>query len=284
MLEVVADGLFLGLIYALLASGLALVFGLLFTINFAQGAFYMAGAFVAYEVGSGVHSLVVGIIVAAVGLGAAGVLLQRYLLARLTVFNQFIATFGIAIILQEGANLVWGGLPRTYPVPVSGLIRIGSFDYPAYRVVVMACSAVILGVLILLLYRTRIGVVLRAAAESGEIASTIGINVPLVGAAIFGLGTALAAVSGGLVLPIYGGDAYMGVPVLVASFAIVILGGLGSFAGSVLAALVIGMTTSIFERYWPIGSDVQLYVIIAVVLIARPRGLLGRVGVGDALG
>ncbi|MBI3687526.1 MAG: branched-chain amino acid ABC transporter permease [Actinobacteria bacterium] len=276
------NGLVSGSFYALLALGLAVIFGMLGVVNFAHGSFYMLGAFSAYI---GLESFGVPFWVALVAvpllLGILGMVIERLLIHRLVDLDplyNFLLTFGVALVLQDLMKRTYGVQSQPYPVPggLAGQVNLGLFRYPAYQVFVLAISvSVCVGVWVLLT-RTRVGMIVRGATERRDLTRALGVNVGLWVTPVFGFGTALAAFSGVLAAPMRAVNPLMGADLILVVFAVVVIGGLGSIVGSVLAGFTIGMLQALGNLYVPALSQTLVFIVMAVILLWRPAGLFGR--------
>lgn len=273
----------LGALLVLVAMGLTIIFGALGVVNFAHGAFYAAGAyagFLAYQ-----HS---GSFIAAMAAGAAvmlvlGVVIERGLI-RLYYDrpkeDQILVTFGLGIIVVETLRAVFGGLSRTLPVPSwgGGAVNFGVLYYPTYRIDVLGIVAGALILLYLVLYRTRLGLIVRAGIEDPLMVNILGINVTRTFLTVFGLGAMAAGFAGVINAPIVTVRPDMGADVLVQSFVVVVIGGVGSFWGALVGGLIAGEILSLTAMIAPAYSQVMLFAAMALVLILRPQGLFGVQG------
>jgi branched-chain amino acid transport system permease protein len=276
------NGLVSGSFYALLALGLAVIFGMLGVVNFAHGSFYMLGAFGTYVLldKSGV-SFWVALLVVPVVLGALGVLLERVFISRLTALDplyNFLLTFGVTLILQDLVKREYGVQSKPYQPPsgLKGSVDLGVFDYPKYQVFVLVFSVLVCIAVWLLLARTRVGMIVRASTERTELTSALGINVGRWVTPVFGFGVALAGLSGVLAAPMRAINPLMGADLVIVVFAVVVIGGLGSIFGSVLAGFLVGMVQSLGNLYVPSLSQTLVFILMAIVLLVRPAGLFGR--------
>ncbi|PPD31199.1 MAG: branched-chain amino acid ABC transporter permease [Hyphomicrobium sp.] len=275
--------LFLGLIngafYALLSLGLAVIFGMLNVINFAHGAQYMMGAF-----GAWVLLKYVGIpywgalVIVPVIVGALGVVLERLLLSRLYHLDHLyglLLTFGLAIIFEGIARYAFGASGVSYENPIPGGVNLGFMFLPWYRAWVIVFSlAVCLGTW-LMIEKTKLGSYLRAAVERPDLVQAMGINVPLMITLTYGFGVALAALAGVLAAPVYSVTPKIGAEIIIVVFAVVVIGGMGSILGSVVTGFGLGMVEGLTKVFYPEASNIVIFVIMAIVLIARPAGLFG---------
>src|SRR6266508_537813 len=276
------NGLVNGSFYALLALGLAVIFGMLGVVNFAHGAFYMLGAFGAFVLldEAGV-SFWVALLVMPLLLGAVGMVIERLLVRRLVALDPLynvLLTFGLTLIFQDLLRMKYGVQPQPYPQPsgLRGTVDLGLFDFPAYQVFVLVFSVLAVSVYWLLPARTRVGMIVRAATERPELTRALGIDVGRWISPVFGFGIALAALSGVLAAPMRAVSPLMGADLIILVFAVVVIGGLGSIFGSVAAGFVIGMLQALGNVYVPGLATTSVFILMAVVLLWRPAGLFGR--------
>lgn len=282
LLQQIFTGLVSGSFFALLALGLSVIFGMLGVVNFAHGAFYMLGAFGALTVFDelGLNFWVALFLVPLV-LAVFGMVLERLLvrpLSGLDPLYNFLLTFGLALILQDLVRLKYGVSSQPYERPASlrGSVNLGVFDYPRYQVFVLVFSLVISLLVWLLLTRTKVGMIVRASTERPELTGALGVNVSLWITPVFGFGVALAALAGVLAAPMRAVNSGMGGDLIIVIFAVVVIGGLGSVFGSVVAGYLIGMLTSVGNFYIPSMSQSLVFVLMALVLLLRPAGLFGQ--------
>ncbi|CAM4119282.1 High-affinity branched-chain amino acid transport system permease protein LivH [Bordetella tumbae] len=276
------NGIGVGMLYFLMAVGLSIIFGLLRFVNFAHGAFFMIGAYLAYAI---VVSLGldfwVSLIVVPIVVFVFAIALERVLLRhayRLSHMAQILLTFGLSMILQELAIVLWGTDALHMPTPqaLGGIVEFGSFIYPTYRLFVIAFTAVLALVLWWLLEGTRLGAIVRAGSEHGDMTSLLGHDIPKIFMLVFGLGVALAALAGVLAAPIRGVEPFMGLDGLSIAFVVVVIGGMGSFSGALVGGLLVGVLQSLLSSIWPEMARPVIYVCMAMVLLMRPYGLFGR--------
>jgi branched-chain amino acid transport system permease protein len=277
------NGLVSGAFYALLALGLAVIFGMLRVVNFAHGAFYMLGAFGAYVLltEAGVPFWW-ALVIVPVGLGLFGMALERTLVHRLTRLDplyNFLLTFGLTLILQDLVKSRYGvqSSPYATPAELDGSVDLGLFDFPAYRVFILGFALVVCAGVWWLLSHTRIGMVVRAATERPELTRALGINVGRWVTPVFGFGIGLAGLAGVLAAPMRAVNPLMGADLIIVVFAVVVIGGLGSIFGSVAAGFGIGLVQAWGEAYAPpILAQTLVFIVMAAVLLWRPAGLFGR--------
>jgi branched-chain amino acid transport system permease protein len=275
-------GLQVGAIYVLVALGLTLIFGTLGIANFAHGALYLIGAYAGLEVAAHFGW---GWVVATVPLGlfVVGVVIERgliqYFYAR-PVTDQILVTFGLALVIQELARTFFGGTTKTFPPPSWARVPvdIGIGYYPPWRLVSIAVTIATVIVIFVLLRFTRFGLVVRAGMRDAEMARLLGINISARFTIVFGFGALLAAVAALMGAPSYSVNPESGMAMLVPSFLVVVIGGMGSLPGAVLAGLLMGVAQSVAVQFWPSVSQVMVYFVAVAVLSLRPRGLFGVKG------
>ncbi len=281
MLQQAFNGLVGGAFYALLALGLAVIFGMLGVVNFAHGAFYMLGAFGSYIL---LDSLGVNfwfaLLIIPLLLGAGRMGLERLFVRRLAPLDplyNFLFTFGLALILQDLVKREYGVQSQPYPRPreLSGSLDLGLFGYPAYQVFVLAVSVVVCALVWLALTRTRVGMIVRAATEKPELTRALGIDVGRWVTPVFGFGVALAGLAGVLAAPMRAVNPLMGADLIITVFSVVVIGGLGSIFGSVAAGFAIGIVSALGNLYVPALSQTLVFIVMAAVLLWRPAGLFG---------
>jgi branched-chain amino acid transport system permease protein len=275
-------GLVNGSFYALLSLGLAVIFGLVGIVNFAHGAFYALGAFAAL-LGMQWFGLNywAALVVAPLVVGLLGVLCEQLLLRRLSGLEPLyglLLTFGLALVIQGSLHQLVGASGQSYPVPaaLAGAINLHFMLLPKYRAWVIIVSVAVCGTVWFVIERTRLGATLRAARENGPLLQALGINVPLIVAATFGGGVALAALAGVLSAPLVLVNSEMGTSLVVVVFAVVVIGGMGSILGSIVTGLALGVIEGFTKVIYPEASNIVVFVIMALVLILRPAGLFGR--------
>jgi len=275
-------GLINGSFYAVLSLGLAVIFGLLNIINFAHGALYMAGAFVAWML---LNYLGIGywpaLFLAPIIVGAFGVLIERTMLSRLYHLDHLyglLLTFGLALIIQGLFRNYYGisGLPYQIPAALSGGQNLGFMFLPNYRAWVVVASVVVCFATWFAIEKTRLGAYLRAATENPTLVGAFGVNVPLMIMLTYGFGVALAGFAGVLAAPIYSVNPTMGEQLIIVVFAVVVIGGMGSILGAIVTGYMLGIVEGLTRVFYPEGSAVVIFVIMAIVLMIKPEGLFGR--------
>lgn len=277
----IVNGIGVGMLYFLLAVGLSIIFGLLRFVNFAHGSFYLLGAYFCFQAIQWGLSFWVALAVVPLLVGACAWVVEKVLLRH--VYAQahefhILVTVGLALVLQEVIIVIWGPIGDNVAVPAAfqGVVMWGSFIYPKYRLFVIGFTAVFALLLWYVLEGTRLGSAVRAGSESTEMVSLLGINVFRVFSLVFALGAATAALAGVLAAPIRGVEPFMGIEALAIAFVIVVVGGMGSFSGALVGGLLIGIVQSVMSTLWPEGARLMIYVAMALVLLLRPHGLLGR--------
>jgi len=279
ILSQVANGLVLGFLYVLLAIGLSIICGLLGIVNFAHGALFALGAYFAITL-----SLQFGwaaAILAPVLVAAVGMLIEIVFIRRLygkEPLLGLIVTFALSLLLTALIRLIWGagGLPFSPPAALSGIVVYGPLLLTKYRLFVLVATVVILIALWAFLKYTPYGRILRAGSRDPEMVGLLGINLPRVLTGAFGLGSLLAGMAGLLAAPLLTVTPSMATAAVMPAFVIVTIGGLGSFAGAVVAGLLVGIVTALAVQFVPQASGVAMYLLMAVVLLVRPRGLFGE--------
>lgn len=295
-LEQVLNGLQLGVMLFLMAAGLTLVFGIMRLINLAHGSMYMLGAFVAATVTQATGSFLLGLLAALPAAALAGVLIEVTVLRRLYArdhLDQVLATFGLILFFNALVQIVWGRQPLFMDVPagLAGSVTIiPGVPYPAYRLAIIAAGLVLAGLLYLLISRTRLGMQIRASASNREMAEAVGINTPVLYSLVFALGALLAGLAGVMAAPILAVESGMGESILIETFVVIVIGGLGSIRGAFLGALLVGLVDTLGRAFLPTLlrlvmpaaeadgagaslASMSIYILMAAVLLWRPRGL-----------
>lgn len=273
-------GLINGSFYALMSLGLSIIFGLLHVVNFAHGAQYMLGAFVAWGL---LHYLGLNywwaLILSPLVVAAFGILLERTMLRHLYAVDHVYAlllTFGISI-LMEGAFRLWFGVSgQPYPNPLQGGIDVGLSFLPMYRVWVILAGLAVCLVTWYFIEKTKLGAYLRAANENTPLVRTFGINVPRMLTLTYALGVGLAGFSGVMAAPIYQVSPLMGSNLMIIVFAVVVIGGMGSIMGSIITGFALGAIEGLTRVIYPEGAGVVIFIVMIIVLAVRPNGLFGR--------
>ena len=279
----VVTGIALGSVYVLLAIGLSLIFGMLTVVNFAHGAYFMVGAYAGVWVLGQTGNFWLAIAAAPLIVGAIGLLTERVLVRPLYgrgIDYPLLLTFGLSYVFIDLIRMIFGidGLSIGTPAALRGAVDIGVGHFPLYRLFLIGATAAIVFALWLFIEKTKYGLIIRAGARDAEIVRVLGIDVSRVWLIIFGLGTAIAGVSGILAAPIRAVNPEMGIPVLAESFVVTVVGGMGSLPGAVVAGLLVGMVYSITSLYYPDLAELSIFVLMALVLMFRPQGFFGRTG------
>ena len=279
----VFTGLVLGMIFVLLAIGLSLIFGLMTVVNFAHGSLYMLGAYFGVLLLGLTRSFWLALVLAPLMVGMLGLLMERFLIRRLygrSSDDPLLLTFGLSLILVEAVRLIWGkiGLTLAPPRALGGALNLGFMTFPAYRLFVIGITATVLIALWLFLERTNVGLVIRAGSRDPLMVRALGIDLSRVWLLVFGIGTALAGLAGILAGPMRGVYAEMGVTMVIESFVVVVVGGMGSLIGAVVAGVLMGQVVGLTTFFAPKVAEIMVFVVMAVVLLVRPSGLFGETG------
>jgi branched-chain amino acid transport system permease protein len=296
-LEQVLNGLQLGVMLFLMSAGLTLVFGIMGVINLAHGSFYMIGAYVGATVAFQTGSFLLGLLAALPAAALAGMIVEAVVFRRLYKrdhLDQVLATFGLILFFNEMTRIVWGRQPlfMTMPDWLSGTVEIiPGVPYPAYRIAVIAVGLAVAFFLYLLFTKTRLGMQIRAGASNRAMAGALGVNIRLLYTLVFGLGTLLAGLAGAMAGPILAVEAGMGESILILTFVVIVIGGIGSVKGAMAGALLVGMVDTLGRAFLPTLfrlflspayadgiaaplASMSIYILMAIVLVWRPRGLL----------
>jgi branched-chain amino acid transport system permease protein len=276
----IVNGLVLGMIYVLLAMGLSIVWGMMNIINFSHGLFFALGAYLAYTLFSVTGNFFMGMILVPLGTAVIGMLLELTLLKRLYRLNilyQILMTFGLAMIGRELIIITYGPVGKSFVPPdiLSRTITLGAFFFPTYRIFLLLVSVCVTFGMWLFIEKTKYGSIIRAGTEDSEMVSALGINISRVFTLIFGLSMAIAGLSGVLAAPIRGVEPMMGEAILGICFAVVIIGGMGSFMGAIIGGVIVGLSQSLVTLIMPSASIIVVFLVMALILLLKPRGLLG---------
>jgi branched-chain amino acid transport system permease protein len=274
------NGLVLGALLALISSGLTIIYGTLGVLNLAHGAMFMLGGYAGYVAFTYTQSFIIAIIVGSLFVMVVGVLIERVIIRHFygrPDEDQLLVTFGISICLVELVRFTFGSQSLTVPPPsiFAGITSLGFMYYPTYRLALVGIVAVALLALFLVLYRTRIGMIVRAGIEDSVMVASLGINVYRVFAVVFGIGAMAAGFAGIVNAPVVSLTPDMGEAILVQTFVVVVIGGVGSFPGAILGGLIAGEIISITSMINPGYAYVMLFAAMTLVLVLRPHGLLG---------
>jgi branched-chain amino acid transport system permease protein len=279
ILSQAVNGLVLGFLYVLIAVGLSIIFGMLGIVNFAHGSFFALGAYIAYvlnrDFGWGAALL------APFFTGAIGIVVEMTLIRRL--YNKepllgLILTFALALLIEAILRMIFGGAPVPFAAPkfLSGFAEYGPILITKYRMFVLAVTTLTLIAFWAFLAYTPFGRIIRAGSRDPEMVGLLGINLPIVFSGVFGIGCFLAGLAGLLAAPLWTLNPSMASGAIMPAFIIITIGGLGSYAGAIIAGLLVGVTTAMSIQFEPEWSGAAMYVLMAVILLVRPRGLLGE--------
>jgi len=277
------NGLATGTLLALISSGLTIIYGTLGVLNLAHGAMFMLGGYAGYVALQATGSFVAAVAAGALSLVVVGSIIElaiiRHFYAR-PPEDQLLVTFGISIVIVELVRFGFGSLSRTVSPPLwaAGVTPMGFLIYPTYRIVVTGIAAVALALLYFVLYRTRLGMIVRAGIEDSGMVGMLGINVYRVFMVVFGIGAMAAGFAGIVNAPVVSLTPDMGESILVQTFVVVVIGGVGSFPGAIVGGLIAGEILSLTSMVNPAYSGVMLFAAMTLVLLLRPQGLLGALG------
>lgn len=280
LFQFIVNGIVLGSVYVLVAIGLSIIFGMIGVVNFAHGVLYMLGAYATVAVNQ-YCGFFPSLVISPFIIGVLGMFIEALFLRKLYKEDPALGllfTFGLALFLEQMVRIIWGtqGLPFDIPEQLRGVLAFGPIVYSKYRYFIMLCAVVVIAGLWLFLERTTYGMIIRAGSRDPDMVRMLGISLKPVFTAVFGLGAAMAAIGGVLTAPMAGVEPAMGTNLGTAAFVVVVIGGLGSFWGSVLAGLLVGEVVSLSILIWPPMAEASMFALMVVVLLARPRGLLGQ--------
>ena len=289
------NGLQLGLLLFLVASGLTLIFGIMDFINLSHGSFYMVGAFVCADVVARTQSLLLGVVVAIAAAFIVGALVE-YLIARKLYKNNHLdhvlVTFGLILVFDTLAHMIWGSAGAIIPLPdtLNGQVTFGSFVLPTYRLVIIGGGLLVALFLYLLVTRSRLGMLIRAGASNRDMVSALGVDIDRLYLVVFAIGAAMAGLAGLLIAPITEASIGMGNEIIIIAFVVVIVGGIGSVKGAFYSAIIIGFLDTLGRSYLddflnlflssqaaetaaPALSAMMIYILMALILVFKPQGL-----------
>jgi len=277
------NGLVLGALLALISSGLTIIYGTLGVLNLAHGAMFMLGGYAGWLAYNYTNSFIIAVIAGSLFVMVVGVLMERVIIRRFYSRpheDQLLVTFGLGIVFVEAVRFFFGTLSKVVPAPAGlvGITPLGFMVYPTYRLALLGIVAVALIVLYIVLYRTRIGMIVRAGIEDSTMVDALGINVDRVFMLVFGIGAMAAGFAGIINAPVVSISPDVGEAILVQTFVVVVIGGVGSFPGAVLGGLIAGEIISITSMFNPGYAYVMLFAAMTLVLVLRPYGLLGTAG------
>jgi branched-chain amino acid transport system permease protein len=274
-----------GLAYAgllfLVSAGLTLVFGMMNVLNFAHAAMYMLGAYFSYSLLQATDQFWLSLMVCPILLFVIGALIERFLLRRVHVYghlHELLLTFGLAYIITEVVKWVWGNYPLAVNIGgfLGDTVEIIGITYPVYRIFIFVCAILVGALMALILYKTRLGIILRAAVNDSEMVNALGFNVPRVFMGVFAFGAALSGFAGVIAGPLLSTYPGMAHEILIDAFVVIVVGGFGSLGGAVVASLLIGELQSFGVLLFPKLSLALVYLLMAAVLIVKPSGLFGE--------
>jgi len=275
-------GVAYGMMLFLIAAGLTLIFGMMGILNLAHAAFFMLSTYFAFQTAAWTGgSFWAALIVAPIITGLVGVLVERFILRKVAatgLANQLLVTQGGAFVIIGLVMLIWGTEYQSFPPPdcLSGLVNIAGMQYPAYRLFMIGISFSLLLFLSFILYRTRLGMIVRAAVSDAEMVDALGVNVPIVFMAVFGIGTWMAGLAGVVIAPVVSVHPYLGDSVGMDAFVVVITGGFGSLGGAFLVAMVLGLLNAYGIQFISQYAMVLTFAFMAIVLAFKPMGLFGE--------
>ncbi len=278
------SGLIIGMLLFLVAAGLTLIFGVLKVVNFTHGSFYMLGAYFALTVNELTDSYVLAVLAAAAGVGLFALVFERFFMSKVygsNVLMQLLVCYAFILILDDAVKIIWGpefksmGMATAFQKPP---LFIAGGIVPVFYLFLIVITLIISLVLWLIITRTRFGTVVRAAAVNPSMVSALGINTGLVYSGVFVLGGMLAGLAGGLAAPVRSLTAGMGFSILIESFIVTVIGGMGSIAGALLGSVLIGLVRAFGSIGFPLFVEGLMFLLMAVILILKPSGLLGKEG------
>jgi branched-chain amino acid transport system permease protein len=280
LLEQVVNGLVLGGYYLLIALGLSLIFSVGGVVNLAHGAFYALGAYTAVTI-TNYLGFFPAVVLSPVAVGLLGILFERFILRQFYTADPILSllvTFGLAMVAEQAIRILWGAAPLSAVMPSSlkGAVIVGDFLFSRYRLMLLGVVAVVLAGIWLLLHKTAFGRVVRAGIQRPDMVAALGIRLQPYMTTIVVLGVSMAAMGGAFFAPITIVQPAMGADIITVAFVVVVIGGLGSFWGVVIAAMLVGVVRGITINYLPAYGEASIYILMFLVLLFRPRGLLGE--------
>jgi branched-chain amino acid transport system permease protein len=280
LLEQVVNGLVLGGYYLLIALGLSLIFSVGGIVNLAHGAFYAAGAYLAVTLTKHV-GFAPAAAISPLAVALIGILFERFLLRRFYAADPILSllvTFGLAMVAEQLIRMIWGAapLPADMPAVLKGSVLVGDFLFSRYRLMLLGVVVLVLIAVWLLLHKTSFGLVVRAGMQRPDMVAALGIRLQPYLTAIVMLGVGMAALGGALFTPITVVHPAMGGDIIIIAFVVVVIGGLGSFWGVVLASALVGVVRGMTIHFMPAAGEASVYILVILILLVRPRGLLGE--------
>jgi branched-chain amino acid transport system permease protein len=273
-------GLAYGMILFLIASGLNVIFGMMGILNLAHASFFMLSAYLGYQCVSLTGSFWIALLLAPVATAIIGMLVQIFLLRKVHAYGhmgQLILTFGVALVILAAVKGIWGteGLPLKMPPVLEGQVSLGGLNYPIYRLFIIGLALGVMAVMALLLYKTRLGKIVRAAVSDAGMVNALGINVPLVFTAVFGVGIWMAGVAGVAIAPIVTVFPGLADQIGLDAFVVVVTGGFGSLTGAFVVSIIFGLLSSYGIQFFSQFAPVLVVAFMGIVLAIRPHGLFG---------
>ncbi len=277
------NGFAFGMILILIAMGLTIIFGMLGVINFAHGEFLLIGAYIAWTVYRITGSFLAAICFAISSAALVGLGLEKFLLSRIYKKDnvlQLLLTFAFAEVLREMVIIIWGREGLYFPLPdwAKGSVQMGFLIYPKFRLIVMGFSAIMIGLIFLLLNFTNVGLIIRAATSDKEMVDIMGINISRIFTLVFVIGVALAGFSGALLASLRSVYPALGVELIMIAFVVIVVGGLGSLKGTIVSGIIIGEIVTFTSVIYSPASEIIVFIFLAIILVVRPRGFWGEVG------
>jgi len=274
-------GLAYGMILFLVASGLNIIFGMMGILNLAHAAFFMLSAYFSYQFLSMTGNFWVALLLAPVATAFFGILLERFLLRKMHALGhmgELILTVGVSLVILAGVKIFWGteSLPIKIPPYLKGLVSIAGMNYPVYRLFVIGLALAVLAIMALLLYKTRLGKIVRAAVSDADMVNALGINIPLVFMFVFGIGTWLAGVAGVAIAPILLVFPGLADQIGMDAFVVVVTGGLGSLSGAFIVSIIFGLLSSYGVQFLSSLAPLLMFLFMALVLAIKPTGFFGE--------
>jgi branched-chain amino acid transport system permease protein len=271
------------MVYVLLAIGLSLIFGLMTVVNFAHGTFFMFGAYMGLFMMGLTGNFWISLLLVPLATGTLGLVVERVAIRRLygrDLNYPLLLTFGLSFVMIESVRLIWGtsGSPFDTPSALVGPVNLGFAMFPKYRVFVIVATAFIVLALWLFLEKTDLGLIIRAGTRDSLMVRALGIDISKIWFLVFGIGTGLAGIAGLLAAPMRGVHPDMGIGMLIDCFVVVVVGGMGSILGAVVAGILIGVVVSMVTLFYPMMGEVAIFIFMAIVLLVRPSGLFGEAG------
>ena len=265
----------------LVASGLTLIFGMMGVLNFAHGAIYMLGAYFSFSILQWTGQFWLSLVFAPFMVAGIGIIIERFLLRKVHAFghaHELLLTFGVAYIIEELVKIIWGNEPLLVKLPpiLDGSVAFLGIEYPVYRLFILVISFLVFALMFTILFKTRAGIIVRAAVSNKNMVDALGFNVPMIFLLLFGMGAWLAGLAGVIGGPYLITNPGMAATIIIDLFVVVVVGGLGSIEGALIASLIIGQLQSIGILFLPQFAIVFEFLLMALVLIFRPHGLMGE--------